>query len=142
LTEVKQFEAIPYAVITDTYAKYIFGLIPRSAVTSAVTKKLPAGAKEPWAAALAFADSDVGASMAVAFRRLCSADGALSHRDVLKETNLTAYAGDFLYLTAIHPPYKGCVFLNDAEEAVKPVVKFVPAPVVEKSKGRKKKKKA
>lgn len=142
LTEVKHYEALPYAVVTDIYAKYIFRMIPRSAVTAAVTKKLPVQAKEPWAAALAIADSAVGAAMATAFRRLCDdSNGALSVRDALKEADLTAYAGDFLYLTTIHPPYKGCVFLASSEEATPTVkqAKFTPKDNKTTDKKRKKK---
>lgn len=127
LTEVKQYDALPYAVVTDTYAKFVFRMIPRSAVTTAVTKRLPAEAKEPWAAALAIADSAVGLAMADAFRKLCD-EPAMNYREVITPV-LKPYAGDFLYLTAIHPPYKGCVFLSTpgsaANQTVKPI-NFVP----------------
>lgn len=119
LTEIKHVldateSPLPFAVVLDTYIRFLFRIVSRSKVTSVVTKKLPDEAKEVWSIALDLANSDVGLQMARAFRSLCENDDVdyrVGH--AVSEFGLKPYSGDFLYFTSILPPYRGCEFLSE-----------------------------
>lgn len=122
-----------FIVVIDIYVKYLFRIISRSQVTKDVTKKLSIDAKELWKQALDFADSDVGMTMAQAYRDLCQAtDPDLRASHVVSSRGIKAYGGDFLYFTSILPPHKTCEFLSDAlpvdDKEVKPLVQVVRVP--------------
>lgn len=139
-------EAMPFSVVLDFYTKYLFRIVDRNKVTTAVTKKLPAAAKELWKQALDFADSDVGETMAKAFARLCrnpDSDYRVGH--AVNEYGLKPYSGDFTYFTAVLPPHRNCAFIPsfDAgkDESALPLVKIlkpiVPTTTTAKSKAKK-----
>lgn len=137
--------AIPFTIALDVFLRFLFRMIPRSNVTSAVTKKLPNGAKDTWQEALTFGESDIGLSMARAYQKLCKTkdvDYRIGH--AVSEFGLKPYSGDFLYFTSILPPHRGADFLDELkkkEKDAKPAIpKFkLPAPPPQgKKKGVKK----
>lgn len=119
LTEVKTIldvtgSTLPFPIVLDTYIKYLFRILPRSKVTSSVTKKLPEEAKELWGTALDLAGSEAGSNMARAFRSLCESedvDYRVGH--AVSKFGLKPYSGDFIYFTSILPPFRGCEFLSN-----------------------------
>lgn len=137
LSEVKARltdESPPFSVVLDTYVKYLFRIIDRNKVT-AVTKKIKEPAKEPWGAALDFASSDIGLTMARAFHRLCRTgdpDYRIGH--AVTEFGLKPYSGDFVYFTAIMAPHRTCEFLpgffTEDDKPALPVVKVFKPPAI------------
>ena len=119
ITEIKLIleltaSPLPFAVVLDTYIRFLFHIVPRSKVTSMVTKKLPDDAKDLWGTALDLANSEVGLNMARAYRSLCESDDVdyrVGH--AVSKFGLKPYSGDFLYFTSVLPPYRGCEFLKD-----------------------------
>lgn len=150
LTEIKNVldyaeSPLPFPVVLDNYTKFLFRMLPRSKLTSQVTKKLPADAKELWSTALDLATSDIGRRMALAFRALCeSTDPDYRVGQAVAEYGLRPYSGDFVYFTAVMAPNRSFEFLdalNDDDIAKGSKEKFVP-PVVRKKAKKKTKKKA
>jgi hypothetical protein len=149
LQEAREYlvdDSVTYQVIQDTFARYLFGMMERSAVTQRVTKRLPAEAKDLWKQALDFADSDVGARLCACYRALCrTQDPDYRAGFAAKEHNIQAYAGDLLYFCALIPPSSEHQFLDggndEATESTKPLINVskpkakVGKPVVRK--GRK-----
>lgn len=104
---------VPFAVLLDTYVKYLFRVIERSKVTSTVTKKLPDEVKAAWKNVLDFADSDIGLTMAKAYARLCrnkDPDFRIGH--AVTQFKLRPYTGDFVYFTSLFPPHRTCQFIS------------------------------
>lgn len=136
---------LPFAMVLDTYAKFLFRMLPRSKVTSQVTKKLPAEAKDLWGSAIDFATSDIGLRMAYAFRSLCQnkdPDYRVGH--AVSKYGLKAYSGDFLYFTSVCSPNRGFEFLeelsDEGESALTGQPKFkakLPAKGAKKSRAKK-----
>jgi hypothetical protein len=122
LTEIKLIldlthSPLPFAVVLDTYIRFLFRIVPRSKVTSMVTKKLPDDAKDLWGTALDLANSEVGVNMARAYRSLCASDDVdyrVGH--AVSKFGLKPYSGDFVYFTSVLPPYRGCVFLKELQQ--------------------------
>lgn len=136
---------LSFAVVLDTYVKYLFRIITRSKVTKDVTKKIPDSTKDIWRQALDFADSDIGLTMAHAYRDLChTSDPDVTTSSVIAKRGIKAYGGDFLYFTSILPPHLTCEFLTDvfssSSKDPQPLVTVtkVPPPLVKatKSKGK------
>jgi hypothetical protein len=138
---------ISFAVLLDVYVKFLFKIVDRNHVTTAVTKKLPAGhAKELWNQALEFATSAIGETMAKAYYALCTsvdADYRVGH--AVADHGLRSYSGDFVYFTSVLPPHRKCQFLPGAfDESAKPSLPLVKVykPVAEaptpKKRGQKK----
>jgi len=105
---------LPFSIVIDAYIRFLFRITTRLKVTSAVTKKLPDEAKDIWSTALDLAGSDVGLTMARAYRKLCENED-VDYRvgQAVNEFNLKLYSGDFLYFTAIFPPHRNCVFISE-----------------------------
>ena len=150
LTEIKRIleteeSPLPFAVVVDMYSKYLFRMLPRSKITSGVTKLLPDEAKELWGIALDLANSDVGHRMALAFRALCQAtDPDYRTGHAVSEFGLKPYSGDFVYFTAVMPPNRSFEFTKEIDAGDKsslgPQPKFVPpSPAPETKKKRRKK---
>jgi hypothetical protein len=133
ILEVKN-SAIIFPVVVDVFLRFLFRMVPRSTVTTTVTKKLPIEAKDLWQEALTFADSDIGLSMARAYQKLCKnkdVDYRIGH--AVSEFGLKPYSGDFVYFTSVLPPHRGADFLdelhNKAKEAKPSIPKFKPKPL-------------
>lgn len=136
LRRVVTEDGLQFAVILDIYAKYLFRIISRAHVTKDVTKKLPPESKETWKQALDFADSDIGLTMARAYRDLCkTTDPDLRASHVVAKYGIKSYGGDFLYFTSILPPHHTCSFLDGVfstdEKEPQPLVKVTQVPVLE-----------
>ncbi len=138
LAEVKALmeasgSAISFPVVLDTYVKYLFRIVDRAKVTSAVTKKLPEPAKELWQQALDFASSEIGLAFARAFRSLCvavDADYRIGH--AVKDHGIQPYSGDFVYFVSVLPPFRNCEFLagvfdNESKPSLPLVRTFKPS---------------
>ncbi len=111
-------EGLEFSVVLDTYCRYLFRIIPRSKVTSLVTKKLPKELKEVWDNVLQFAKSDIGLRMAKTFEAVsASKDPRFRGSYVLAKYGISQYAGDYMYFTAVHPPSEMHEFLPELEAA-------------------------
>lgn len=132
--------SIPFTTVLDVYVRFLFRMVPRSTVTSQVTKKLPQEAKDIWDQALTFAASETGIQMARAYRALCHKQKDVDYRigHAIADYGLKPYAGDFTYFTAILPPHRSADFLKDLDDKPKPAkpatVKFKPKPAPPQSK--------
>lgn len=105
---------VDFTTVLEVYCKYLFRIIPRSKVTSTVTKKLPKDLKEMWDNVLQFAKSDVGLRMAKAFEAICQTkDPDFRGAYAMKRFGILSYAGDFTYLTAVFPPASVHEFLPE-----------------------------
>lgn len=127
---------VQFSIILDVYTKYLFRIVNRAYVTKEVTKKLETDVKDLWKQALDFADSEVGQTMANAYRELCrSSDPDLRPSHVLSKFGIKAYGGDFLYFTSVLPPHQTCTFLTGVftidEKDPQPLVKTIEVPVPE-----------
>ncbi len=140
-------EDVSFSVVLDIYVKYLFRIVERSKVTTTVTKKLPAEAREIWSQALEFADSPIGNSFAVAYAKLCrSADADYKIANAVNDFDLKNYSGDFLYFTSLLPPHRGCAFVPafnpGKDESSLPLVQTFKAPAIKPSTKKSKAKKA
>lgn len=138
-------QTIAFPLVLDVFLRFLFRMIPRSNVTSSVTKKLPPEAKDQWQEALTFAESDIGLNMARAYQKLCQnkdVDYRIGH--AVSDFGLKPYSGDFIYFTSILPPHRGADFLEEltvkAKEPKPVVPKFKPAPAPPQAKKKKVKK--
>jgi hypothetical protein len=145
LETTKEMTVVSFPIALDVFLRFLFRMIPRSNVTTTVTKKLPTEAKDIWQEALTFADSDIGLSMARAYQKLCKnkdVDYRIGH--AVSDFGLKPYSGDFIYFTSILPPHRGADFLDELQKKEKdakptiPKFKAPPPPPQGKKKAAKK----
>ena len=115
--DVDESGKLSFAAVLDVYAKYIFRIIPRSAVTSKVTKKLPKDLREIWTALTDFAKSDIGVRFAKAFQEISkSKDPDYRSGFALRQYGIRQYSGDFVYLSSVLPPSDSFEFLKELDD--------------------------